>query len=137
MALTSMQDFLEIVKGKKVVKNVAVPGAADDHVLEAVFEAEKMGLIKAILIDKEDEVKKVLTDLGKNPADYEINNAATPEECGQIAVDLVKEGRANVILKGLLETKDICFFQVPYHLCQLNQKASDRIVHTLPYLQND
>ena len=107
MALTSMQDFLEIVKGKKVVKNVAVPGAADDHVLEAVFEAEQMGLIKAILIDKEDEVKKVLTDLGKNPADYEIINAATPEECGQIAVDLVKEGRANVILKGLLETKDV------------------------------
>lgn len=107
MALTSMQDFLEIVKGKNVVKNVAVPGAADDHVLEAVFEAEKMGLIKAILIDKEDEVKKVLTDLGKNPADYEIINAATPEECGQIAVDLVKEGRANVILKGLLETKDV------------------------------
>lgn len=107
MALTSMQDFLEIVKGKKVVKNVAVPGAADDHVLEAVFEAEQMGLIKAILIDKEDEVKKVLTDLGKNPADYEIINAATPEECGQIAVDLVKEGKANIILKGLLETKDV------------------------------
>ncbi|MDO4529916.1 MAG: phosphate acyltransferase [Lachnospiraceae bacterium] len=107
MALTSMQDFLEIVKGKKVVKNVAVPGAADDHVLEAVFEAEGMGLIKAILIDKEEEVKKVLTELGKNPADYEIINAETPEECGQIAVDLVKEGRANVILKGLLETKDV------------------------------
>ena len=107
MALTSMQDFLEIVKGKSVVKNVAVPGAADDHVLEAVFEAEGMGLIKAILIDKEEEVKKVLTDLGKNSADYEIINAETPEECGQIAVDLVKEGRANVILKGLLETKDV------------------------------
>lgn len=107
MALTSMQDFLEIVKGKKVVKSVAVPGAADDHVLEAVFEAEGMGLIKAILIDKEEEVKKVLTELGKNPADYEIINAETPEECGQIAVDLVKEGRANVILKGLLETKDV------------------------------
>jgi len=107
MALTSMQDFLEIVKGKKVVKNVAVPGAADDHVLEAVFEAEGMGLIKAILIDKEEEVKKVLTELGKNPADYEIINAETPEECGQIAVELVKEGRANVILKGLLETKDV------------------------------
>ena len=107
MALTSMQDFLEIVKGKKVVKSVAVPGAADDHVLEAVFEAEGMGLIKAILIDKEEEVKKVLTELGKNPADYEIINAETPEECGQMAVELVKEGRANVILKGLLETKDV------------------------------
>ena len=102
-----MQDFLEIVKNKNVVKNVAVPGAADDHVLEAVFEAENMGLIKATLIDKEEEVIKVLTDLGKNPEDYEIINAETPEECGQIAVDLVKEGKANVILKGLLETKDV------------------------------
>lgn len=107
MALTSMQDFLEIVKKKSVVKNVAVPGAADDHVLEAVFEGEKLGLVKAILIDKEDAVKKVLEELGKNPADYEIINAETPEECGQIAVDLVKEGKANVILKGLLETKDV------------------------------
>lgn len=107
MVLKSMQDFLEIVKKKAVVKNVAVPGAADDHVLEAVFEAEKMGIAKAILIDKEDAVKKVLTDLGKNPADYEIINADTPEECGAIAVSLVKEGKANIILKGLLETKDV------------------------------
>lgn len=107
MALTSMQDFLEIVKKKSVAKNVAVPGAADDHVLEAVFEAEKLGLIKAILIDKADEVKKVLTDLGKNPEDYEIINADTPEDCGRIAVELVKEGKANVILKGLLDTKDV------------------------------
>ncbi len=107
MALTSMQDFLEIVKGKKVVKNVAVPGAADDHVLEAVFEAEALGLIKAILIDKVDAIKKVLEDLGKNPEDYEMINAETPEECGQIAVDLVREGKANIILKGLLETKDV------------------------------
>ena len=107
MALTKMEDFLEIVKGKSVVKNVAVPGAADDHVLEAVFEAEKLGLIKAILIDKADAVKKVLADLGKNADDYEIINAETPEECGQIAVDLVREGKANIILKGLLETKDV------------------------------
>ena len=107
MALTSMQDFLEIVKNKNVVKSVAVPGAADDHVLEAVFEAEEMGLINAILIDKADEVKKVLTDLGKDPENYEIINAETPEACGRIAVELVKEGRANVILKGLLETKDV------------------------------
>lgn len=107
MELKSMQDFLEIVKKKSVVKNVAVPGAADDHVLEAVFEGEKLGLVKAILIDKEDEIKKVLADLGKDPASYEIINAETPEECGQIAVELVKEGRANVILKGLLETKDV------------------------------
>lgn len=107
MALTSMQDFLEIVKKKSVVKNVAVPGAADDHVLEAVFEGEKLGLIKPILIDKAEEVKKVLSEMGKNPDDYEIINADTPEECGTTAVNLVREGKANVILKGLLETKDV------------------------------
>lgn len=107
MALTSMQDFLEIVKKKSVVKNVAVPGAADDHVLEAVFEGEKLGLIKPILIDKAEEVKKVLKEMGKNPEDYEIINADTPEECGTTAVNLVREGKANVILKGLLETKDV------------------------------
>ncbi|MBR3243554.1 MAG: phosphate butyryltransferase [Parasporobacterium sp.] len=107
MELKSMQDFLEIVKKKSVVKNVAVPGAADDHVLEAVFEGEKLGLVKAILIDKEEEVKKVLKEMGKDPANYEIINANTPEECGQIAVNLVREGKANVILKGLIETKDV------------------------------
>lgn len=107
MELKSMQDFLAIVKGNKTVKTVAVSGAADDHVLESIFEAEKLGLVKAILIDKEDEIKKVLQDLGKNPADYEIINADTPEECGQIAVNLVKEGKAQIIQKGLLETKDV------------------------------
>ena len=34
-------------------------------------------------------------------------HADTSEECGRIAVELVKEGRADIIQKGLLETKDV------------------------------
>ena len=55
MVLRSMQDFLKILKGKSD-ESVAVSGAADDHVLESVCKAEEAGFVKAILIDKADEM---------------------------------------------------------------------------------
>lgn len=105
MAYKKFNDLVEACKKDPHTKTVAVAGAADDHVLGAVVEAEKIGLVKPVLVGKTADVEKVLKDLGEDPSKYEIVNADTVEECGIEAVELVKQGKAEFIMKGMVDTK--------------------------------
>ena len=41
---------------------------------------------------------------GENVEDYDLQAQATPEDGAQLAVDLVNAGKADCIMKGLIET---------------------------------
>jgi len=107
MVYKKFNDLVEACKQNPDTKTVVVAGAADDHVLGAVVEAEKIGLVKPILVGKTAEVEQVLKDLGEDPSKYQIVNAETVEDCGNVAVQLIKEGKAEFIMKGMMDTKYI------------------------------
>ncbi len=91
---------------KKATKKrvVAVAEAGDSHVLEAVREAVNIGLVDALLYGKKAKVREKLQALGENPADYELIDSASPEQSALMAGIATKEGRADFILKGLIQT---------------------------------
>lgn len=107
MAYQKFNQLVEKCKQNPDTKTVAVAGAADSHVLGAVVEAEKIGLVKPVLIGNKAEIEAGLKDLGENPADYKIVGADTPAECGVEAVELIKKGEAEFIMKGMVDTKDV------------------------------
>lgn len=86
------------------MRRLAVAAAADEPVLESVVRAKKDDLADAILVGEEAEIRPVLEKLGAEAMGFEILNAAAGTE-GQAAVELVKDGKANVLMKGLLDTK--------------------------------
>lgn len=105
MAYRKFDDLVEACKQDQHTKTVAVAGAADSHVLGAVVEAEKIGLAKPVLIGKTADVEAELKALGEDPSKYTIVNAETNEECGVEAVELIKQGKAEFIMKGMVDTK--------------------------------
>ena len=107
MVYRSFDEILEKVKLKPVMSRVAVVGAANDHVLESVFEAESMGIVKPVLIGDTDEIKALMFSMGANPEEYKLVQADSSEECGRIAVELIRRGEADFIMKGLAESKDV------------------------------
>lgn len=107
MVYRSFDEILEKVKLKPVMSRVAVVGAANDHVLESVFEAESMGIVKPVLIGDTDTIKSLMSSMGANSEDYKLVQADSSEECGQIAVALIQQGEADFIMKGLAESKDV------------------------------
>lgn len=107
MEYTSFEQIITSLKTVMTKKTAAVAGAADRHVLEAVIEAEKMGIIIPLLIGDSYEIRKQLQQLGKNPGDYFIVQCDDSHKVGEIAVELIKQGKANFIMKGMAETKDI------------------------------
>ena len=86
---------------------IAVAAAHDQPVIEAVVEARREGIATPILVGHADEIRAMLTELGEDPAAYEIIPGDTDGDCAAKAVALCAEGRANFLMKGILGTADL------------------------------
>ena len=85
-------------------KTCAVACAHDAHTLEAIMTMRNEGLMHCLLVGHTEEIKKIAEEQGFDVAPHEIIHADTDEAAAQICVDLVREGKAGFILKGLLQT---------------------------------
>jgi phosphate butyryltransferase len=97
---------------------VAVVGAADSHTLEAVLELQGEGIIQPLLLGEKSEIVWVLGDLGASEQgnvgeqgnqnnQAEIFNVSSNSEAAALAVRMVREGAADFIMKGHMETSDV------------------------------
>lgn len=89
------------------VKTVAVACAHDAHTLEAMLKLREEKLMRCILIGHKDEIRGISGELGYQVGDEELLQADTDEEAAAAAVRLVKDGSADFIQKGLLQTSTI------------------------------
>lgn len=100
----SFDDLLSHLKtcSKKVL---SVANAQDAPVLEAVHEAKKRGIADAILVGDKDEIQKIADDLGIDLAEYEVIHESDMWQAALTAVKLVHDGKADMYMKGILDTK--------------------------------
>lgn len=87
------------------MKKVAVACAQDDAVLEAIQAAKKRGIADAILVGDEAKIRTIANVLKIDLADYEIINVIDNIEAARTAVKLVHDGKADMYMKGLIDTK--------------------------------
>lgn len=86
-------------------KVLSVAAAADKAVLEAVMAAKERGIADSILVGDEAKIKEIAATIGMNTDEYEIINVVDNVEAALTAVKLVHDGKADMYLKGLLDTK--------------------------------
>jgi len=101
--LKSVTDLSAIVK-QVTPKRMAVVFAQDEFVIEAVHEAASLNVITPILIGDSQQILTLLRRKGcfGNP---DIIDCADPDEAVKIAMDLVNDGKADIVMKGLIDTK--------------------------------
>ena len=87
-------------------KKMSVAVAQDSHVLEAVKVAKERGIVEPILVGDKDKIEEIMGQLSMNPADYEIIDVKDTIEAAHTAVSLVHDGKADIYMKGSLESKD-------------------------------
>jgi len=85
-------------------KTLVVASAHDKHTLEAVYEAVKSLPMKYILVGDKAKILEISRELGVSPAESDIVNTADDADCARKSIDLIREGRGNVLMKGLIET---------------------------------
>ena len=82
---------------------VSVANAADREVIETVKELRRLGIAEAILTGERAVIEGMCEELGLDPIP-EIVDAEGEADSAEKAVRLVREGRAHVLMKGLVNT---------------------------------
>lgn len=100
----SFEDILAKVKSYSM-KKVAVAVAQDDAVLEAVKAAKERGIADSILVGDADKIKEIADSLNMNLSDFEVIDVKDVTEAALTAVKLVHDGKADMYMKGLIDTK--------------------------------
>ncbi|ADL53345.1 phosphate butyryltransferase [Clostridium cellulovorans] len=103
--IKSFDEIISKVKSSSL-KTVAVAVAQDEPVLEAVRDAKKNGIANAILVGDKDEIAKVAAGLNMDLADFEVVDIKDPIEAALKAVELVSSKKADILMKGLIDTKN-------------------------------
>jgi phosphate butyryltransferase len=83
---------------------LAVVSAEEAEVLKAVNEAVENGLVEGILFGEIAAMKEIAENLGINLAAFKVVKANSMEEAASLAVQYVREGKADFIMKGLVDT---------------------------------
>ena len=91
--------------GTGAMKKVSVAVAQDAPVLEAVKAAKERNSADAILVGDEAKIREIAASIGMNADDFEIINETDTYEAALTAVKLVHEGKADMYMKGLIDTK--------------------------------
>lgn len=104
MVYRNFDELVEKVKGFPSMKRMAVAAAGEEHTLEAVLHARKEGVAQPVLIGDKAEIIRFLKQMGETVPEADIYEAAEPQAAAELAVSLVKEGKAEFLMKGYLDT---------------------------------
>lgn len=85
-------------------RHAVVAAAHDLHTLEAVFSAQRDELIHPILVGHKAEILLAADQLGMELSEEQVVEAASDAECARLAVELIRTGRGELLIKGLLPT---------------------------------
>lgn len=104
MVCKNFDQIIERVKGFPSAKRMAVAAAGDEHTLEAVMHARKEGIVDPILVGDKVVIDEILSKMGETVAEENIYNYPDLKDAAEFAVKLVKEGKADFLMKGKLDT---------------------------------
>lgn len=99
-------ELFELAKAKEK-KTISVAVAQDKDVLEAVTEAVRMGIVHAILVGDEEKIRSIAKKEKYNLEEIEIINEMDIKKAAAKAVQLITDGNAQFIMKGMLGTADL------------------------------
>ena len=88
-------------------RRVALACATDTNALSSVCVAHKMGFVNAVLYGDENEIKNIATKHGLDISDFEIVHCNDELLAANAAVCAVRNGHADILMKGLIHTADI------------------------------
>jgi phosphate butyryltransferase len=103
MAITKLEQLYELLKSKSK-KRLSVAFANDEHTIEAVYAAVEKGIVDATLTGDEAFIQKVCAEHQMDVAKFEIYHEPNENKAAALAVQLINEGKANLLMKGSLST---------------------------------
>jgi phosphate butyryltransferase len=101
--IRNMQELLEEARTGEPGR-LAVAVAQDSYVLDAVVQAAEMGIVAPVLVGDREQIEQILVDLKADPRAYRIVDEADKTEACMVAARLVRDGEADFLMKGIVDT---------------------------------
>ncbi|MCX5790251.1 MAG: phosphate acyltransferase [Elusimicrobia bacterium] len=103
MEFKNFDELMRLVKGKS--NRIVVPGANNPEALEACKIADENGLVSGgVFIGDPELIRALAGRAGLDVSKFELVDCKDPAEMCRLAVDLVKRGKGDFLVKGLVDT---------------------------------
>ncbi len=106
MYKTNFDFIVEKARAATAPIRVAIAGAEAENILLGAFQAEAEGFAKLILLGNENRIVTMLKDLSLFSREYTIVNVPEEQSVVQAAINLIKEGKADMLMRGNVQTRD-------------------------------
>lgn len=104
--IRSFRDLVAHLTNTGQKKRAAVIWGTDSSTLKAIIESLKAGFLEAIFVGGRNELEQ-LEVLQPYKESISFADAAEPAEAARVAVSLVREGKTDILMKGLVNTNDV------------------------------
>jgi phosphate butyryltransferase len=101
-----LEELLNLAKTKQK-KTIAVAAAHDKEVLESVTDAVRLGIVDVVLVGDKAKVISIAEEESLCIENMEIIDEADAKRAAAKAVELVSAGKANYLMKGMMNTSDL------------------------------
>ena len=105
MLIKKLDEIVCLAKSKQKKRLVAV-FANDSHTIEAAYKAVEEGIVEATLTGEREKIAKACNELQIDIAKFEILEFSNAVEAGFCSIDLIQQGKAQLIMKGTISTDD-------------------------------
>jgi phosphate acetyltransferase len=100
------QNFIALADGMDAVATAVVHPCDDESLKGAVFAATR-GLIRPILVGPAERIRQLAQTLNLDISAFRLVDAPYSQESARVAVDLVRKGEADALMKGSLHTDEL------------------------------
>jgi phosphate butyryltransferase len=104
--IKNFKELMEAAKSQKTMR-IVVAAAQDEDVIKAVSQAKEIGLAEPVLVGDAGKIKEIMEKLNIQNSDYEIIDEPDMIQAARKSVELVRNGKGDFLMKGLLQTADI------------------------------
>ena len=104
--IRNLSEVMEVAR-QRGPKTVSVACAQDADVLMAVTKAKEAGIAEAILVGDQEKIDAIASEQGLDLSSFEIIDIKDPVEASLKAVELVSSGKAQMVMKGMVDTSVI------------------------------
>ena len=104
-----MKDFNQIVeRAKRSFRKmrVVIAGADAENILRGTFEAQDAGFATPVLVGEAEKIEPMLERLGLKDKPYSLVATQPGEDVVQAAVDVIRRGEGDVLMRGNTQTRD-------------------------------
>jgi phosphate butyryltransferase len=102
--LKHLSDLHDLLDTSRAPKKLALAVSQDIFSLNALYKAYKGGLVQPILIGNREETFQILAEKQYDFGNSKFIEEDDPEKCVEIAVRMVRNGEADVLMKGKVAT---------------------------------